>query len=107
MAKNGKLVTIGVIFIVIASILVAGCTNSGSNTAPNATKLRSDAFTDHGNGVMYFKNGHEYGVGSGYPDFGDALSEWLSKNPSKQVISVVADGSGGYGATAGFYVVVR
>jgi hypothetical protein len=67
-------------------------------------------FVDYGNGVLYFINAHEWysGVGAQNPtDFGLALSQYLANHPDKHVVSMVEDGSAGYGETSGFYVIVE
>jgi len=64
------------------------------------------AFVDYGNGILFYQKS-TLGYSSGASDFGIALSQYLTNNPDKHVVSIVADASSEYGLTRGFYVVVE
>ena len=64
------------------------------------------AFVDYGNGILFYQKS-TLGYSSGASDFGIALSQYLTNNPDKHVVSIVADASSDYGFTRGFYVVVE
>jgi hypothetical protein len=87
--------------IVILILLLACC------GVANAEEQNS--LTDYGNGVLFFFDSHEMSPPGfdTYQEFGTALSQYLSDHPEKRVVSMVPDGSAGYGAARGFYVVVE
>ena len=64
------------------------------------------AFVDYGNGILFYQKS-TLGYSSSASDFGIALSQYLTNNPDKHVVSIVADASNDYGSTSGFYVVVE
>jgi hypothetical protein len=68
----------------------------------NADKVKEITF--YGNGILYFQ------ADQGYKSFGQALSKYLSNNPTQKVISIAPyDDVNGVvtGITVGYFVIVE
>lgn len=67
---------------------------------PSAVRAATDIkVVEYGNGVYYFD-----ALG---PSFGNQLSEFLRDHPDLELVSMVSDGTGVYGANRGCFVVLR
>ncbi|MFA6228070.1 MAG: hypothetical protein WC668_02685 [Patescibacteria group bacterium] len=99
--------------ILVLIIITSGCGNDPADPAnvksvPTANmEMPADSLAvpnfpdiiDYGNGVYYFSHNRA--------NFGNTLSMFIKTHPELELVSVAADNSGIYGATIGYFVVLK
>jgi hypothetical protein len=78
------------------AIALVGCAGPASN---QQQATASAAFTDYGNGVLYFHHTNE--------DFARALSIYLRQHPNDRVTAMTGDGNHTNGRDHGYFVTIE
>lgn len=86
------------VLIVLAGVFLVSC-DPASNPENVRPTTSSGDITDYGNGVYYF----DYTNNA----FGNKLSAYLEAHPDLELVEIAPNGTSGYGADDGYFVIFR